>query len=115
MVSEQFLNSDEQSQSGGSVSCFIVLCFDGCRFQSPKEGEIVRYKRYKELKTKLSYLYITQRTLNGKKHKEMAADTEGVFRLIQSIPSPKAEPFKQWMTQVAALRLGQMQDPEMSI
>ena len=112
MVSEQFLNSDEQSQSGGSVSRFIVLCFDGCRFQSPKEGEIVRYK---ELKTKLSYLYITQRTLNGKKHKEMAADTEGVFRLIQSIPSPKAEPFKQWMTQVAALRLGQMQDPEMSI
>ena len=42
-------------------------------------------------------------------------DTEQLFRLIQSIPSPKAEPFKQWMAQVAAIRLEQMQDPEMSI
>lgn len=52
---------------------------------------------------------------DGKKHKEMTADTEGIFRIIQSIPSPKAEPFKQWMAQVAALRMDQMQDPEMSI
>ena len=54
-------------------------------------------------------------SLKGKKHKEMTAVTEGICRLIQSIPSPKAEPFKQWMAQVAALRLDQMQDPEMSI
>ena len=37
---------------------------------------------------------------DGKKRKQMAADTKGMFRLIQSIPSPKAEPFKQWMAQV---------------
>jgi hypothetical protein len=43
------------------------------------------------------------------------ADTEQLFRLIQSIPSPKAEPFKQWMAQVAAQRIDQMQDPELSI
>ena len=43
------------------------------------------------------------------------ADTEKVFRLIQSIPSPKAEPFKLWMAQVASTRLEQMQDPEKSI
>ena len=43
------------------------------------------------------------------------ADTEQLFRLIQSIPSPKAEPFKQWMAQVASERLDQMQDPELSI
>ena len=43
------------------------------------------------------------------------ADTEQLFRLIQSVPSPKAEPFKQWMAQVAAERLDQMQDPERSI
>ena len=43
------------------------------------------------------------------------ADTEQLFRLIQSIPSPKAEPFKQWMAQVASQRLDQMQDPEKSI
>ena len=39
------------------------------------------------------------------------ADTQQLLRLIQSIPSPKAEPFKLWMTQVAAERLDQMQDP----
>lgn len=43
------------------------------------------------------------------------ADTEGMFRIIQSIPSPKAEPFKLWMARVAAERLDQMQDPELSI
>ncbi|MCC8120340.1 MAG: hypothetical protein LIP09_16595 [Bacteroidales bacterium] len=52
---------------------------------------------------------------DGKKRKEMVATTEGVFRIIQSIPSPKAEPFKQWMAHVAATRLEQMQDPELSI
>jgi hypothetical protein len=43
------------------------------------------------------------------------ADTEQLFRLIQSIPSPKAEPFKLWLAQVAAERLNEMQDPELSI
>ena len=52
---------------------------------------------------------------DGKKHKEMAASTEGIFRIIQSIPSPKAEPFKRWMAKVAAERLDQLQDPELSI
>lgn len=52
---------------------------------------------------------------DGKRHKEMAATTEGILRIIQSIPSPKAEPFKQWMAQVAAQRLDQMADPELSI
>ena len=52
---------------------------------------------------------------DGKKYKTDVADIEQLFRLIQSIPSPKAEPFKQWMAQVAALRLDQMQDPELSI
>lgn len=51
----------------------------------------------------------------GGKQKVNCADTEGIFRLIQSIPSPKAEPFKQWMAQVASERLDQMQDPELSI
>ena len=43
------------------------------------------------------------------------ADTEQLFRLIQSIPSPKAEPFKLWLAQVASERLDEMQDPELSI
>ena len=51
---------------------------------------------------------------DGKMRLADMADTEQLFRLIQSIPSPKAEPFKQWMAQVAAKRIDQMQDPELS-
>ena len=52
---------------------------------------------------------------DGKKHKEMTADTTGIFRVIQSIPSHKAEPIKQWIAHVAAERIDQLQDPELSI
>lgn len=55
------------------------------------------------------------RAADGKMRLTDVADTEQLFRLIQSIPSPKAEPFKRWMAQVAAERLDQMQDPELSI
>lgn len=51
----------------------------------------------------------------GGKQKVNFADTEAIFRIIQSIPSPKAEPFKLWMARVAAERLDQMIDPELSI
>ncbi len=52
---------------------------------------------------------------DGKMRLTDVADTEQLFRIIQSIPSPKAEPFKQWMAQVASQRIDQMQDPELSI
>ncbi|MBR1774127.1 MAG: Bro-N domain-containing protein [Bacteroidales bacterium] len=52
---------------------------------------------------------------DGKKRLTDMADTEQLFRIIQSIPSPKAEPFKIWMSQVASARLEQLQDPEKSI
>ena len=52
---------------------------------------------------------------DGKRRKTLAADMEGMFRIIQSIPSKKAEPFKQWLAQVAAERVNQMIDPERSI
>ncbi len=52
---------------------------------------------------------------DGKRRKEMVANMEGIFRLIQSIPSPKAEPFKLWMAHVAKERIDQLQDPELSI
>jgi hypothetical protein len=55
------------------------------------------------------------RAADGKMRQTDVADTEQLFRLIQSIPSPKAEPFKRWMAQVAAERLDQLQDPELSI
>lgn len=53
--------------------------------------------------------------VDGKMRMTDVADTKQLFRIIQSIPSPKAEPFKQWMSMVASQRIDQMQDPEMSI
>ena len=55
------------------------------------------------------------RAADGKMRLTDVADTEQLFRLIQSIPSPKAEPIKQWIAHVAAERIDQMQDPELSI
>ncbi|MCQ2312029.1 MAG: Bro-N domain-containing protein [Paludibacteraceae bacterium] len=55
------------------------------------------------------------RSTDGKMHAVNCASVEGVFRIIQSIPSKKAEPLKQWMASVAAERLRQMQDPERGI
>lgn len=52
---------------------------------------------------------------DGKKYRSTVSTCEGLFRIIQSIPSPKAEPFKQWMAAVAAERVNQLQDPERSI
>ncbi len=52
---------------------------------------------------------------DGKMRMTDVADTEQLFRLIQSIPSPKAEPFKLWLAQIASERLEEMQDPELNI
>ena len=54
-------------------------------------------------------------SLDGKMRLTDVATTEQLFRLIQSIPSPKAEPFKLWIAQIAKERLDQMQNPELSI
>lgn len=82
-------------------------------------------KRYwSDLKKKLtkegSQLYekivqLKMQSSDGKFYKTDVADTEQIFRLIQSIPSPKAEPFKLWLAQLASERLDEMQDPEITI
>lgn len=58
---------------------------------------------------------LKMQSADGKFYKTDVADTEQLFRLIQSIPSPKAEPFKLWLAKVATERLDEMQDPELSI
>ena len=70
-------------------------------------------KEGSELTTNCSQLKM--KAADGKMYLTDVADTEQLFRLIQSIPSHRAEPFKLWMAQVAAERLDQMQDPELSI
>lgn len=82
-------------------------------------------KRYwSDLKKKLakegSQLYenivqLKMKSADGKFYKTDVADTEQLFRLIQSIPSPKAEPFKLWLAKLANERIDEMQDPELTI
>ena len=55
---------------------------------------------------------IQMMTHTGKKRLTLAADLEGIFRIIQSIPSKKAEPVKRWLAEVGAQRIDQMIDPE---
>ncbi|MDP2337337.1 MAG: Bro-N domain-containing protein [Bacteroidota bacterium] len=66
-----------------------------------------------ELSQKLGQLKMP--SADGKMYLTDVADTEQLFRLIQSIPSPKAEPFKLWLAQIAKERLDEMQDPELTI
>ena len=70
------------------------------------EGAVELYEKIVQLKMTAS---------DGKKRLTDVADTEQILRIIQSIPSPKAEPFKMWMAQVAKERLDEMQDPELTI
>ena len=57
---------------------------------------------------------LKMKAADGKMRLTDVADMEQMFRVIQSIPSPKAEPFKQWMAKVASRRIDQMQDPELN-
>jgi len=58
---------------------------------------------------------LKMRAADGKMRMNDVLDTEQLFRLIQSIPSPKAEPFKMWLAQIAKERIDELQDPELTI
>lgn len=70
-------------------------------------------KEGSELATNCSQLKM--QSADGKYYKTDVADTEQLLRLIQSVPSSKAEPFKQWLAKVGSERLDQIQDPELGI
>jgi hypothetical protein len=87
-------------------------------------GSTIPKRYWSDLKKKLSkegsQLYedivqLKMKSADGKYYKTDVADTLQLFRLIQSIPSPRAEPFKLWLAQIASERLDEMQDPELSI
>ena len=87
-------------------------------------GSTIPKRYWSDLKKKLSkegsQLYedivqLKMQSTDGKYYKTDVADTEQLFRLIQSISSPRAEPFKLWLAQIASERLDEMQDPEQSI
>lgn len=105
---------DEQEKWYFSIVDVVAVLTDS---PNPRKYWSVLKTRLKkegsELTTNCSQLKM--KSTDGKYYKTDVADTEHLFRLIQSIPSPKAEPFKQWMAQVASQRMEQMQDPERSI
>ncbi|HEX4839965.1 MAG TPA: Bro-N domain-containing protein [Rhabdochlamydiaceae bacterium] len=69
------------------------------------EGFVQLFGKIEQLKLESS---------DGKKYKTDTANTETVFRIIQSIPSPKAEPFKRWLAQVGYERIQEIEDPELA-
>ena len=105
---------DEQEKWYFSIVDVVAVLTDS---PNPRKYWSVLKTRLKkegsELTTNCSQLKM--RAADGKNYLTDVADTEQLFRLILSIPSPKAEPFKLWMAQVASERLDQMQDPELSI
>ena len=105
---------DEQEEWYFSIVDVISILTDS---PNPRKYWSVLKTRLKregsELTTNCSPL--TMQAADGKKYLTDVANTEQLFRLIQSVPSPKAEPFKLWIAQVAKERLDQMQDPELSI
>ena len=70
-------------------------------------------KEGSELSEKIGQLKM--QSIDGKMYQTDVADTQQLFRLIQSIPSPKAEPFKQWLAQVGVERIDEIEDPELGI
>ena len=105
---------DEQEEWYFSIVDVISILTDS---PNPRKYWSVLKTRLKregsELTTNCSQLKM--QAADGKKYLTDVANTEQLFRLIQSVPSPKAEPFKLWIDQVAKERLDQMQDPELSI
>ena len=105
---------DEQEEWYFSIVDVISILTDS---PNPRKYWSVLKTRLKregsELTTNCSQLKM--QAADGKKYFTDVANTEQLFRLIQSVPSPKAEPFKLWIAQVAKERLDQMQDPELSI
>jgi len=108
------LRDDEQEKWYFSIIDIIEILTDSANSR--------RY--WSDLKRKLivegSQLYdkivqLKMKSADGKFYKTDVADAEQLFRLIQSIPSPKAEPFKLWLAQIANERLDEMQDPELTI
>lgn len=94
------------------VSVLIDKDYDGAR----KYWKVLKGRLKSEGSELVSFCYqLKMRSSDGKYYKTDCLDTKGVLRLVQSIPSPKAEPFKMWLAQVGSERLDEIADPEKAI
>ena len=107
---------DEQEKWYFSIVDVVSVLTESDYQTARKYWKVLKGRLAKEGNETVTNCYqLKMKASDGKMCLTDVADTEQLFRIIQSIPSPKAEPFKQWMAQVAAERLDQMQDPELSI
>jgi hypothetical protein len=103
----------EQEKYYFSVTDIVQVLTDSV---NPRDYIKKMLRRDPELKSKWGTICPPVEMLapDGKKRKTQAADIEGIFRIIQSIPSKKAEPVKKWLAEVGAQRIDQMIDPELT-
>lgn len=108
---------DEQEKWYFSIVDVIAVLTDSINYQAARNyWKVLKNRLSKEgNETVTNCNQLKMQAADGKMRMTDVADTEQLFRLIQSIPSPKAEPFKRWMAQVASDRIDQLQDPELSI
>ena len=107
---------DEAEKWYFSVVDVVEVLMDSDYQAARKYWKVLKGRLAKEGNETVTNCYqLKLKAADGKMRMTDVADTEQLFRIIQSVPSPKAEPFKQWMAQVASQRLDQMQDPELSI
>jgi hypothetical protein len=108
---------DEQEKWFISIVDAIAALTDQPSYQGARNyWKVLKHRLLKEgNETVTNCNQLKMEAPDGKMRLTDVADTEQLFRLIQSIPSPKAEPFKLWLAQVGSERLDEMQDPELSI
>ncbi len=100
-----------------SIVDVIAVLTDSLNYQTARNyWKVLKNRLNKEgNETVTNCNQLKMRAADGKMRMTDVADTEQLLRLIQSVPSPKAEPFKQWLAKVGSQRLDQIQDPELSI
>ena len=109
----RFAWNAEQEKCYFSVTDIVEVLTDSV---NPRDYIKKMLRRDPELKSKWGTICPPVEMLapDGKRRKTQAADLEGIFRVIQSIPSKKSEPVKKWLAEVGAQRVDQMIDPELT-
>ena len=108
---------EEQEKWYFSIVDVVAVLTDNADFQTARKYWNKLKQRLKEegFEPVTNCHQLKMPAADGKMRMTDVADTEQLLRIIQSVPSPKAEPFKTWLAKVGAERLDQMQDPELSI
>jgi BRO family, N-terminal domain len=109
--------SDTEEKWYMSIIDVIMILTEQGDYQGARNyWKVLKYRLLKEgNETVTNCNQLKMLAPDGKMRLTDVADTEQLFRLIQSIPSPKAEPFKLWLAQIASERIDEMQDPELGI